>query len=236
MIARTWRGWVRTEQAAAYVEYITRTGLSAYQQTPGNQGAQMWTTDLGDGRTEVMTVSWWSSRTDIEGFAGQNIEVAVFYPKMTTTPSTARPPSPTTRSHGQCDGLAGKSSRLGARQGGIPAIHLVVADLDAVVTEFGGRGCLDLQGSGTVAQRPVRGDLAVLALTAGAVLPGQGRGPEDLGVDYRRSLGMPRLRRGVQVLVQVLVHCRHARSGGDPCAPAVGGPAAALRDSRAVPT
>ena len=31
MIARTWRGWVRTEQAAAYVEYITRTGLSAYE-------------------------------------------------------------------------------------------------------------------------------------------------------------------------------------------------------------
>ena len=28
-----------------------------------------------------MTVSWWSSRTDIAGFAGQNIEVAVFYPE-----------------------------------------------------------------------------------------------------------------------------------------------------------
>jgi heme-degrading monooxygenase HmoA len=79
MIARTWRGWVRTERAAAYVEYITGTGLSAYRQTPGNLGAQMWTTDLGDGRTEVMTVSWWSSRTDIEAFAGRDITVAVFY-------------------------------------------------------------------------------------------------------------------------------------------------------------
>jgi heme-degrading monooxygenase HmoA len=81
MIARTWRGWIRTEQAAAYVEYITSTGLSGYKQTPGNLGAQMWTADLGDGRTEVMTVSWWSSRTVIEGFAGQDIEVAVFYPE-----------------------------------------------------------------------------------------------------------------------------------------------------------
>jgi len=81
MIARTWRGWVRTEQAAAYVEYITRTGLSAYGKTPGNLGAQMWTSDLGDGRTEVMTVSWWSSRADIEGFAGQDISAAVFYPE-----------------------------------------------------------------------------------------------------------------------------------------------------------
>ena len=75
MIARTWRGWVRTEQAAAYVEYITRTGLSEYKRTPGNLRAQMWTADLGDGRTQVMTVSWWSSRTDMEGFAGQNIDV-----------------------------------------------------------------------------------------------------------------------------------------------------------------
>jgi hypothetical protein len=47
MIARTWRGWVRTGQAGAYVEYITGTGLSGYRQTPGNLGAQMWTTDLG---------------------------------------------------------------------------------------------------------------------------------------------------------------------------------------------
>jgi heme-degrading monooxygenase HmoA len=79
MIARTWRGWVSTERVAAYVEYITRTGLSGYGKTPGNLGAQMWTTDVGNGRTEVMTVSWWSSRADIEGFAGQDIGVAVFY-------------------------------------------------------------------------------------------------------------------------------------------------------------
>jgi heme-degrading monooxygenase HmoA len=81
MIARTWRGWVRTKQTAAYVEYIARTGLAGYGKTPGNLGAQMWTTDLGHGRTEVMTVSWWSSRADIEGFAGQDISVAVFYPE-----------------------------------------------------------------------------------------------------------------------------------------------------------
>jgi heme-degrading monooxygenase HmoA len=80
LIARRWRGWVRTEQAAAYVEYVTRTGLSGYQQTAGNQGAQTWTRDLGDGRTEITTVSWWSSRADIESFAGSDIDVAVFYP------------------------------------------------------------------------------------------------------------------------------------------------------------
>ena len=55
MIARMWRGWVRTEQANAYVAYITGTGLREYAATPGNLGCQMWTRDLGDGRTEVLT-------------------------------------------------------------------------------------------------------------------------------------------------------------------------------------
>jgi heme-degrading monooxygenase HmoA len=81
VIARTWRGWVSTGKTAAYIEYVTRTGLDSYRKTPGNLGAQMWTRDLGDGRTEVMTISWWSSRADIEAFAGEDISVAVFYPE-----------------------------------------------------------------------------------------------------------------------------------------------------------
>jgi heme-degrading monooxygenase HmoA len=79
MIARTWRGWVRTDDADAYVAYTVDTGLREYEATPGNLGCQMWTRDLGDGRTEVVTVSWWESRTSIVGFAGQDIDVAVFY-------------------------------------------------------------------------------------------------------------------------------------------------------------
>jgi heme-degrading monooxygenase HmoA len=81
MIVRTWRGWVRTEQAAAYIDYIDGTGLAAYRGSAGNLGAQMWTRDVGDGRTEVVTVSWWQSRADIEGFAGADIDRAVFYPE-----------------------------------------------------------------------------------------------------------------------------------------------------------
>ena len=54
MIARMWRGWVATDRAAEYVAYIEQTGLAAYRRTPGNVDAQMWTRDLGDGRTEVV--------------------------------------------------------------------------------------------------------------------------------------------------------------------------------------
>jgi heme-degrading monooxygenase HmoA len=76
-----WRGWVSTDRAGEYVAYISRTGLVEYRQTPGNLGAEMWTRDLGDGRSEVTTLSWWESIDDVHGFAGDDIERAVFYPE-----------------------------------------------------------------------------------------------------------------------------------------------------------
>ena len=76
-----WRGWVSTDRAREYVDYISRTGLAAYRQTPGNRGAEMWIRDLGDGRSEVTTLSWWESLDHVRGFAGDNIDQAVFYPE-----------------------------------------------------------------------------------------------------------------------------------------------------------
>jgi heme-degrading monooxygenase HmoA len=81
VIARVWRGWVRTDRAAEYVAYIEQTGMAAYRATPGNVDAQMWTRELGDGRTEVVTVSRWESLEVIVGFAGSDITRAVFYPE-----------------------------------------------------------------------------------------------------------------------------------------------------------
>jgi heme-degrading monooxygenase HmoA len=79
MIARIWRGAVRARDAAAYADYVQRTGIDGYQRTPGNRGAwALWRID-GD-RAEIVTVSLWESRAAIEGFAGPDIEKAVFYP------------------------------------------------------------------------------------------------------------------------------------------------------------
>ncbi|RAK40166.1 hypothetical protein B0I29_103196 [Actinoplanes lutulentus] len=79
-----WRGKVHTDRVAEYVTYIERTGLTGYRQTSGNRGAQMWTRDLGDGRSEVTTLSWWESLEAIRGFPGDDIEQAVFYPEDDT--------------------------------------------------------------------------------------------------------------------------------------------------------
>ena len=80
MIARIWRGAVRAEDAAEYAAYVEETGITGYKRTPGNRGAWLLRRVDGD-RAEFVTLSFWDSREAIEGFAGQDIEKAVFYPE-----------------------------------------------------------------------------------------------------------------------------------------------------------
>ena len=80
-VMRMWTGWIRPEDRTAYGAYIEDTGMSAYRSTPGNMGAYMVFRDLPDGRCEVRTISFWRSRDDIRAFAGDDIDVAVFYPE-----------------------------------------------------------------------------------------------------------------------------------------------------------
>ena len=78
MVVRTWRGWTRAEDAARYAEYVRETGLSEYRKTPGNRGAWILRRVDGD-RCEFVTVSVWDSLDDVRGFAGDDVERAVFY-------------------------------------------------------------------------------------------------------------------------------------------------------------
>jgi heme-degrading monooxygenase HmoA len=81
MIFRKWTGRIRTAEREAYVAYIVGTGLADYANTPGNRGYQMVTRDLGDGSTEVSTMSWWDSMDAIRAFAGAEPERARYYPE-----------------------------------------------------------------------------------------------------------------------------------------------------------
>jgi len=80
-VVRMWSGVVRTADTDAYAAYVEQTGMAAYRETPGNLDAWLLTRDLGDGRTEVTTVSRWTSLDVIRGFAGDDPEQAVFYPE-----------------------------------------------------------------------------------------------------------------------------------------------------------
>ena len=79
-ILREWRGVVRRSQRDEYVAYIRATGLDDYRATPGNLGAAIAVRDLDEERSEVITLSWWDSLESIRAFAGDDIELARYYP------------------------------------------------------------------------------------------------------------------------------------------------------------
>ena len=80
MVARIWKGWTRADDADAYVEYMTETGVAALSGTAGNRGVYMLRRLEGD-RAEFVVQSLWDSLESIKAFAGDDIERAVFYPE-----------------------------------------------------------------------------------------------------------------------------------------------------------
>lgn len=80
MIARIWRGAVRREDGGAYAEYMRETGVRGYAGTPGNRGVWMLRREDGD-RAEFVMFTLWESLDAVKAFAGDDYEVAVFYPE-----------------------------------------------------------------------------------------------------------------------------------------------------------
>lgn len=81
VILRRWSACIRTADEADYIAYIAGTGLDDYRATPGNLGAQMLVRTLGNGESEVTTLSWWESLDAIAAFAGADIDRARYYPE-----------------------------------------------------------------------------------------------------------------------------------------------------------
>ncbi len=79
LIARVWRGAVRSADADAYVAYVRETGIAEYEATPGNRGAWILRRPKGE-LTEIVTLSLWESMDAVRAFAGDDPGRAVFYP------------------------------------------------------------------------------------------------------------------------------------------------------------
>jgi heme-degrading monooxygenase HmoA len=80
VIARTWRGAVRAQDADAYLEYLEATGLKEYRETPGNRGVFA-LRRIVDDRCEYLLLTLWDSIEAVHRFAGDDVETAVFYPE-----------------------------------------------------------------------------------------------------------------------------------------------------------
>ena len=79
MIMRTWRGAVRAVDAERYLEHQAATGIAEYRSVPGNRGALVVSRRVGE-LCEVTTVSFWDTLDAVRAFAGEDPEVAKFYP------------------------------------------------------------------------------------------------------------------------------------------------------------
>ncbi len=80
MIARLWRGVTASADADAYLDYLQRTGLAEYRATAGNRAAVA-LRRISNGRAEFLLLTLWDSPEAIRGFAGPDMERAVFYPE-----------------------------------------------------------------------------------------------------------------------------------------------------------
>jgi antibiotic biosynthesis monooxygenase (ABM) superfamily enzyme len=80
MIARVWRGATLAAHAEEYAAYLERTGMKAARALPGNHGTLV-LRRLDGGRAEFETILLFDSLDDVRGFAGDDLETAVFYPE-----------------------------------------------------------------------------------------------------------------------------------------------------------
>lgn len=80
MVLREWRAEIRRSERDAYVAYVRETGLAGYAATAGNLGAAIAVRDLDADRSEIVTLSYWSSLEAIAAFAGDPIDRARYFP------------------------------------------------------------------------------------------------------------------------------------------------------------
>ncbi|HEY0282917.1 MAG TPA: hypothetical protein VGC27_09875 [Rhizomicrobium sp.] len=80
-VLREWRALVRRELSREYLEYVKATGIPAYRGTPGNLWALAALRDLDAERSEIVTLSLWSSLEAIGAFAGDDLDRARYFPE-----------------------------------------------------------------------------------------------------------------------------------------------------------
>ena len=79
MIARMWFGRTKAEDNDAYLAYLEESGVAELRQTQGNQGVMVVRRLDGD-EAEFGVISFWSSLEDVKAFAGEDVDVARYFP------------------------------------------------------------------------------------------------------------------------------------------------------------
>lgn len=78
MIARVWRGATLAEDGDAYAAYLEKSGMRHARALPGSRGTLV-LRRLRAGYAEFETILLFESMENVEEFAGDDLEAAVFF-------------------------------------------------------------------------------------------------------------------------------------------------------------
>lgn len=80
MIVRMWHGRVETSKAQAYREFLNTRAIPDYQSVTGNISVHILERNEGD-VTHFISLTFWKNMDVITGFAGDDPDVAKYYPE-----------------------------------------------------------------------------------------------------------------------------------------------------------
>lgn len=80
MIVRMWHGRVPAEKAPTYLEFLNQRAIPDYRAVDGNISVHI--LERKDAEiTHFVTLTFWTSMDAVRGFAGEDPEVAKYYPE-----------------------------------------------------------------------------------------------------------------------------------------------------------
>ncbi|MBN1937152.1 MAG: antibiotic biosynthesis monooxygenase [Anaerolineae bacterium] len=80
MIVRMWHGRVPTSKAAPYQQFLNQRAIPDYQAVTGNISVHILQRTEG-AVTHFVTLTFWEDMECIRQFAGDDVEVAKYYPE-----------------------------------------------------------------------------------------------------------------------------------------------------------
>jgi heme-degrading monooxygenase HmoA len=80
MIVRMWHGRVPTSKADAYRRFLNERAIPDYRSVAGNLSVHILERNEGE-ITHFATMTFWKNMEAIKGFAGDDVELAKYYPE-----------------------------------------------------------------------------------------------------------------------------------------------------------
>lgn len=80
MITRMWHGRVPTAKAQAYRAFLNTRAIPDYRSVEGNISVHILERTDGD-VTHFITLTFWKDMGSIKAFAGEDVELAKYYPE-----------------------------------------------------------------------------------------------------------------------------------------------------------